>query len=186
MNGILPRRFSPTSRWEDIGAHRMNAWLDATKRHGADIASLWELVHRLLRERPIVEGPASVATGFGWAAVKTWQDADTLTAIVHTADGSGGWYNAEEIIVAKPEHLRRTPYHGQSNAPGDGYWYEYEAHNTTRKSYNVLQPADVITQVVTPSYYLGAIIRIQKTWPHVAGATGIEWLDITPRQWARV
>lgn len=115
---------------------------------------------------------------------------DYITCRTLDEDGNEG---DEDIIVAKPEELQRTPWDGKTIA-GVAYTISgVQARNATQSS-----PAANETQVVIPTYqvavtnYDGSVIFAVKPY----GGTGVvdgdgvpvEWqdLNVAGRAWAKV
>lgn len=95
-----------------------------------------------------------------------------------------------EIKVAKPYNLRRTPFDTETITYIDGQSIEYQYLDDSERTATDTNSLDSESQVVTPRYYVGEVIRI------VYGDTGLEdgssapilWEDLNTagRVWAKV
>ena len=178
MSGILPIRFSPNTRWEDVGHARMNAWLETTRKQGGEINLLRDMVYRLMRRPGAISGVAAAPASLQTTRFKLWgpstwwhlNDGDAMTGLKWMGDA----WDTVDTRIAKPYELRVTPF--DSTAPtadmifgeeSEQFRYEYESFETQRTSIRIHEVSpgtyedteDHETQVVTPSWYSGQVIK---------------------------
>lgn len=134
--------------------------------------------------RPLMGVGAVPGSVVAWALVTGLED-DYITCVEY--DPNIGSTTGAGLNVAKPWHLRRTPFDGVTITylTGSELLYTYDATfpEYKRTAENAL--GYVETQQITPSYFSGEVLTIAET---DTGVSGTEWLDISSfsKFWGRV
>lgn len=134
--------------------------------------------------RPLAGVGVTGGAAVSWAMVTGLED-DYVTCVEYSPDSTST--GGASLNVAKPYHLRRTPFDGETVTylTGSELIYTYDATNPEYKRTAENALGYVETQQITPSYFSGEVLTIAET---VTGVTGVEWLDISSfsKFWGRV
>ena len=163
------------SRWgpgEKIDHRKLNEPVDAIQRIIADVAA-----PRQIRATSQPAGSGSGSLSAQWFQIKTIAD-DYL--VCNEWDGDEA--SDEDIYVARPYELRKTPFDGETV---NGYAFSYNTLATERTSTG---GGDSEDQVIVPEYFVGQIIlaiELDDTLVTVSGSA-VTWQEFQPaRQWAK-
>lgn len=127
---------------------------------------------RRTRQGPQAAGGGSAALQMRVKSVGN----DTLTCRTWDGTDEGG----EDVTVAKPYYLRRTPFHNTTNADGWLLTYTSGAARTATKA-----SEDDVDQVIDPPYASNDLIYViaPSGGTGVAGATLVD-INADAREWA--